>query len=304
VSVAESTQRSTPDIRAVWAKAGSGSTPHPLICHALDTAAVAELLTDILLGPYAREQLLGAFRPLGAAGDWIAVLCGLHDLGKCSPAFQGLRAALAAELLPEAEARDVERAAAWRQPLIRTDTPHGLLTAVHMERILAGWGTSPETARSIARMLGGHHGVILEAAAIRQARHAVGDRGGRDWQLQCDSIARQVVELRGLPDPAELPWQEIQVPPSPAVSLAGLATVSDWIASSLPPADYAGADVDLGPYPEKAHRFAAAKVAALGWVRWAAPADTRFGTLFPAEPGPRPVQLARSYGQFGRRFRV
>jgi CRISPR-associated endonuclease/helicase Cas3 len=251
---------------------------------------VAELLIDLLLGPCAREQLLAAFRPLGAARDWVAVLCGLHDLGKCSPAFQSLRTALAAELLPHAEFPDVERAAMWRQPLIRADTPHGVLTAVHLERSLTGWGASRETARTLARVLGGHHGVILEAAAIRQAGHAAGDHGGRNWQLQCDSIAGRVIRLWGLPDPAGLAWHQIRMPPSAAVSLAGLATVSDWIASSLPPADYAGADVDLGAYLESARYFAAEKMTALGWAPWEGPADTTFGNLFPDEPGPLPVQ--------------
>jgi CRISPR-associated endonuclease/helicase Cas3 len=142
-----------PDVRAVWGKAGSGSVPHPLICHALDTAAVAELLVDTYLGPYARGQLLSAFEPLGAAREWVAMLCGLHDLGKCSPVFQGLKAALAAELLEDTEARDAGRLIRWRQTGIRTDTPHGLLTAVHLERMLCGWGASGETLRSRQRTL-------------------------------------------------------------------------------------------------------------------------------------------------------
>ena len=280
-----------PDVRTVWGKAGSGSVPHPLICHALDTAAVAELLVDMYLGPYARGQLLSAFEPLGAAREWVAVLCGLHDLGKCSPAFQGLKAVLAAELLEDAEAHDVGRLIRWRQTGIRTDTPHGLLTAVHLERMLCGWGASGETARVLARVLGGHHGVILEAASVRQARHAVGAHGGRNWQLRCDAIAGEASRLWGLEEPSELAWGEVTVPVAAAMALAGLATVSDWIASALPPASYAGADVDLGTYAAMARRVAARNVAALGWTPWHGPEDIRFAALFPADV-PRPVQLA------------
>ena len=76
------------------------------------------------------------------------------------------------------------------------------------------------------------------------------------------------------------------------MALAGLATVSDWIASALPPADYAGADVDLGTYAAMARRVAARNVAALGWAPWHGPEDTRFAALFPADVPARPVQLA------------
>ena len=280
------------DVRVVWGKAGSGSVPHPLICHVLDTAAVAELLADTYLGPYARERLLSAFEPLGVVRKWVAVLCGLHDLGKCSPAFQGLKAALSAELLEDAEAHDVGHVIRWRQTAIRTDTPHGLLTAVHLERMLSDWGASRETARVLARVLGGHHGVIPEAASVRQARYAVGALGGRNWQLRCDAIVSEACRLWELPEPSELPWSEVTLPAAAAVALAGLATVSDWIASTLPPASYAGADVDLSKYAVVARRAAARNVAALGWTPWYGPNDTRFAALFPADVPPRPVQLA------------
>lgn len=279
-------------MRAVWGKAGSGSVPHPLICHALDTAAVAELLVDVYLGPYAREQLMSAFEPLGAAREWAAVLCGLHDLGKCSPTFQGLKARLSAPLLEDAEAYDAARLIGWRQTAIRTDTPHGLLTAVHLERMLSGWGASGETARVLARVLGGHHGVIPEAASVRQAGHAVGAHGGRSWQLRCDAITSEACRLWGLPKPSELAWSEVTVPTAAAMALAGLAAVSDWIASTLPPASYAGANVDLGTYAAVARSAAAGNVSALGWTPWHGPDDTWFTVLFPADVPPRPVQLA------------
>jgi CRISPR-associated endonuclease/helicase Cas3 len=279
-------------VRAVWGKAGSGSVPHPLICHVLDAAAVAELLVDAYLGPYARGQLLSALQPLGAAQEWVAVLCGLHDLGKCSPAFQGLKAALSTELLEDAEAQDVERLVRSRQTGIRTDLPHGLLTAVQLERMLSGWGADGETARVLSRAVGGHHGVIPEAATVRQASQAVGAHGGRPWQLRCDEIASETGRLWGLPEPSGLAWSEVTVPAAAAVALAGLTTVSDWIASALPPASYAGADVDLGTYAAAARRVAARTVAALGWTPWPGPDDIRFTALFPGDIQPRPVQLA------------
>src|SRR5579875_2061121 len=75
----------------LWAKlarrpTGDPTIPptfHPLICHLLDVAAVAQALWSHALSPRMRAWLAEA---LGldedAAGRWIAFLAGLHDLGK------------------------------------------------------------------------------------------------------------------------------------------------------------------------------------------------------------------------------
>src|SRR6266508_757355 len=81
----------------LWAKLGKASKGelaeplpyHPLLCHCLDVAAVAEALWRECLAPAARHWLAGG---LGLddeeAGRWVAFLAGLHDVGKCAPAFQ------------------------------------------------------------------------------------------------------------------------------------------------------------------------------------------------------------------------
>uniref|UniRef100_A0AAU2VPU4 HD domain-containing protein n=1 Tax=Streptomyces sp. NBC_00008 TaxID=2903610 RepID=A0AAU2VPU4_9ACTN len=74
------------DVRPIWGKLGNGSRPHPLICHALDTAEVASQLFDLCLGPYLKNRLEAALEPLGDAREW-AAMAGLHDLGKRSPTF-------------------------------------------------------------------------------------------------------------------------------------------------------------------------------------------------------------------------
>ncbi|WP_433344261.1 HD domain-containing protein [Streptomyces sp. CA-253872] len=52
------------DVRPIWGKLGNGSRPHPLICHALDTAEVASQLFDLCLGPYLKNRLEAALEPL------------------------------------------------------------------------------------------------------------------------------------------------------------------------------------------------------------------------------------------------
>lgn len=55
-------------ILAPWAKAGSGSDSrsHPLLCHLIDVAAVAEALWETVLGEGLRRRLATA---LGVAVD-------------------------------------------------------------------------------------------------------------------------------------------------------------------------------------------------------------------------------------------
>ncbi|WP_267594014.1 CRISPR-associated helicase Cas3' [Carbonactinospora thermoautotrophica] len=285
----ESGDGARPDVRAAWGKVGKKPVPHPLICHAIDTAAVAERLLGVLVGPRCREELRAAFAPLGDADGWVAVLCGLHDLGKFSPAFQALRDDLAVELLGELAEQDIRYASRFKGGG-RTDTPHGLLTAVHLERMLKKWGAASDVAQLVGWALGGHHGHIPNAASVLQAEEAVRHHGGGRWAAWCDALVAEVVRCWGLPAPETLPWGEVRLELGAAVALAGLASVSDWIASDERNFPWAGPDVDLATYPRKARQQAGEAVDRLDWSAWEPPEDTSFTALFPEDSEQRPVQ--------------
>ena len=76
------------------------------------------------------------------------------------------------------------------------------------------------------------------------------------------------------------------------VALAGLTTVSDWIASgSINKATHAGSDVDLAEYVGIARSRAHEQVVErLGWSQWQPAGDLSFTSLF--EQAPRPLQGA------------
>jgi CRISPR-associated endonuclease/helicase Cas3 len=62
---------------------------HPLICHLLDTAAVAEVVWDELLTAHQRSMVVGALQvPDEEARALAAFWAGLHDIGKISVPFQ------------------------------------------------------------------------------------------------------------------------------------------------------------------------------------------------------------------------
>lgn len=270
---------------APWGKAGKDGS-HPLVCHALDTAAVAERLIPALIGPRCRDELRAAFEPLGDPDRWIATLCGLHDLGKHSPAFQGLQLDLALARFGESAAADL-RTARRREGLGRRfDTPHGLVTAMHVKDLLLRREASPATAELIAVALGGHHGHFPDGAALRQARREVNNHGGQAWEGWRDELVDTVVALREPAGPGEAPWWDVHVSVAAAVGLAALTTIGDWIASDV--ANFPHADVsDLAAYVKRADELADAAVRRLDLRPWTPP--TTFAALFPGKP-PRPVQ--------------
>lgn len=286
-----------PDVRAFWGKAGKATqgkitVPHPLICHAVDTATVSELLYGTLVGPVSRTELEKAFSPLGGTAQaWVALLCGLHDLGKLSPAFQALRADLADAHLPSDVSVAVTRLAAKRTGSVRTDTQHGLLTIHHLLRLLTAWGTPRETASAIAQALGGHHGSYFSSQLISDARQARFDHGSEQWEPWVEDLFCRTARLLGLPDPRLLPWSKVEMSTAATIALAGLTTVSDWIASgSVNPKTHAGAHVDLIGYVKLSRDRAREQVTdRLGWTAWSPPpAETGFGQLFGQRP--RPLQ--------------
>lgn len=188
------------DVRVFWgkagrAKAGEETVPHPLICHTVDTAAVAEILYTTLLGSACRAQLTETFTSLGGdVRSWVALLCGLHDLGKLSPAFQALRADVAVSLLPEMASAEVESLAGRRTLGGRTDTFHGILTAYHFRRLLKDWGASTETALVLAQVLGGHHGSFFADTLIQNGGAAKFDNGGERWAGWAEALVCQTAE--------------------------------------------------------------------------------------------------------------
>ncbi|MFY1681641.1 CRISPR-associated helicase Cas3' [Micromonospora sp. WMMD730] len=286
------------DVRVFWGKAGTAkqgeeTVPHPLICHTIDTATVAELLFDRLLSSTCRAELHTAFDPLGGpANTWVGLLCGLHDLGKLSPAFQALRADVAAKFLPPEAAVQADRLNRIRAGGRRTDTFHGLLTAYHLRRLLSSWGAKPETVRTLAQALGGHHGSFFSDEALRNAESAVVDHGGERWARWAEELFCRTAELLGLPDPRTVAWSEVTVGTGGAVTLAGLTTVSDWIASgSIHKATHAGSSVELTEYLRTARGRARDQVVdRLGWSGWMPPDDVSFDHLFGQQP--RPLQRA------------
>lgn len=289
-----------------WAKTGQGEKRengqpkyHPVICHLADTAAVAMEIVRSHLSPVARQRLANG---LGLPDDdslvrFCGFMAGSHDLGKVSPAFQfqvsEVGKLLAGETLYDCwSSLPRER----RKP---RNAPHGLVTAATLPEYLVEIGVGQELkprhakrlARKLGTVVGGHHGFFPAQQEIDDLDSAIAGTDERSvWRQHSLGIFRQLqsfVELttEDLPD---------QCDNTAAMILAGLTTVSDWIASNpeqesgFPYANDEPFEVYAAGLTDKAKNALAKQ----GWRQPAVGRPLKFTELFSFITTPRPLQNA------------
>ena len=192
---------------------------HLLLGHMLDTAAVAELMWKRFLTPWMRwrlDEVTG-----GRGQQFFMWICGVHDCGKATPAFQFSHPDGGARMrMVGLAGRPVPRGAGrWRH-----DKAGGLLIKRELDSL---W--EPHHVGWVWPLVAGHHGSFPDARALRP-RHQ--EDGGRDpaW----------LGVQRGLLDvfTCALGYEGLAaVEPVKALNraeqlvLSGLIVMADWIAS-------------------------------------------------------------------------
>jgi CRISPR-associated endonuclease/helicase Cas3 len=165
--------------------------------------------------------------------------------------------------------------------------PHGRVSSIALARILEKRGVERRVANEIARAVGGHHGVFDTASVLQQASpQAVGEglwEEARAWII--DWLAKQN-ELSGLPTKREIAGLTL---------LAGLTTVSDWIASSEEHFPYRPEPLvrheDLDSLLSESKHNARTALDRLGWrTRLRLPEPLDFQKFFGIS-NPRPLQV-------------
>lgn len=232
---------------------------HSLRCHLLDTAATVEALWDRVFPAATRDlysSLVAAEPPVVRA--WLALLVGLHDLGKATPGFQGRPRVQRQRLL----------AAGWKLPygaarahdVLGLMILHGLLQAREPEDLSSG------VALDLATVLAAHHG---HPVAPRPA--AAGERhlGDGTWTHARHELFHSLLRLADLPA-GHMPSGLAQPPRTLLTLLGGLVRVADWIASSHTAFECpASAE---GEYLARARQTAGEAVERLEWGQEAIPA--------------------------------
>jgi len=163
-------------VRSVWAKFGyDPESRHwlPLWLHLLDAAAVAEHLARHWLAPTTRELIEREFEDSDSGltpveefcllTSWIA---GVHDIGKCTPAFS--------VQVPALDDR-MKEGGLIHEPVDRLErrkVPHALAGHAILESWFMdehGWDYEPAVA--LASVVGAHHGIPPTTAA-NYSKHA------------------------------------------------------------------------------------------------------------------------------------
>lgn len=226
-----------------WAKTGQGELRddgqpkyHPVICHLADTAAVAMEIVRSYLSPIAKQRLANG---LGLTDEesmirFCGFMAGSHDLGKVSPAFQ-FQASDVGKILAGETLYDC-----WSSfPQIRrkNKTPHGLVTAATLPDFLFDIGIggalskrhAKRLSRKLATIVGGHHGFFPSSDDIQSLDSALAGTDEQSiWRQHSLTIFQELKDYVAL-TPADLPNQ---CDNEASMLLAGLTTVSDWLASN------------------------------------------------------------------------
>lgn len=265
---------------------------HPLICHMIDVACVAEAMWNASLPDITKRRLAKPFgleNDLERAGRIIAWLAGLHDLGKCSPPF-ALRG------MHEPETDQTRR---LYDLYAQTDfdcysfsaaheVRHGFVTSLKLPEILKEqFGLPYQLANEISQLIGGHHGIFASATTLRDIEGRKENAlGGPSW----DDARKQLVEaLHNIlnVDLSGLQFEESGLDRATEMILAGLVSVADWIGSdasffkchvgdSTKPFD-----LDITKYLVDSRKLAAEALSKLGWDRWPRSKEQReFDDLF------------------------
>ncbi|WP_448533796.1 CRISPR-associated helicase Cas3' [Parathermosynechococcus lividus] len=282
-----------------WAKTGQGELRqdgqpkyHPVICHLADTAAVAMEIVRTCLSPLARQRLANGF---GLPDDeslvrFCGFMAGSHDLGKVSPAFQ-FQVSEVGKLLAGETLYDC-----WsslpRERQKPQNAPHGTVTAATLPDFLVDIGVGRDLsehhakrlARKLGTIVGGHHGFFPAQKEIDALDSAIAGTDERSvWRQHSLSIFHQLQSFVHL-STEDLPSQ---CDNAAAMILAGLTTVSDWIASNADSFPYAN-DEPFATYQVGLAEKAKQALKAQGWHHLGTATPLAFSELFSFPP--RPLQ--------------
>jgi CRISPR-associated endonuclease/helicase Cas3 len=279
-----------------WAKTGDGKFDdgkpkyHPVICHLADTASVAMEIVRSYLSQSAIDTLQ---KGLGLEGESLIRFCGFmagsHDLGKVSPAFQFQVSEVGKALVGD----NIYNLWDNLPSEIRkgSKTPHGTVTAKTLPDFLIELGIEKRLSKRLAAIVGGHHGFFPSSKDIQLLDDLLaGTKEGSTWRRFSHEIfiqLRDFVELTA----SDLPTQCNN---AAAMLIAGLTTVSDWIASN--PDEKTGFpyanDRLFAEYAIELPTRARQALTAIGWTKIAPGQPLSFSELFGEEFTPRPLQKA------------
>ncbi|GAA4838753.1 CRISPR-associated helicase/endonuclease Cas3 [Kitasatospora terrestris] len=271
---------------ALWGKSAgkAGGSANLLLSHMLDTAAVAEAMWDRYLPQAMRWRLDAVAGDPGKGRRLFAWLCGIHDCGKATPAFQCLDAA--------GEAAVRRAGLSWDKYAVKgTRWRHDRAGGRILRGLLDGAGWCEEQVSWVWPLVAGHHGVFPTLGQLRPRKEDLQGKG-ESWKLAQRALVEVFSREVGFWGESPLAGVEPIVVPSRAVQLqlSGFVVMADWIASDE--RHFTGVSDLAGVSMERARSRAEAAWGRLGlrggWGALRMPGPEAFGDRF--GHGARPSQ--------------
>ena len=221
----------------VWAKSGYDPESRrwlPLWLHLLDSAALAGHLAEHWLAPTVQDLIEREFADSASGLAPVDEFCllaswtaGVHDVGKCTPAFSCQVTSLddrMAEVGLRHEHVDTNE---------RRKLPHALAGHLVLRSWLTGeHGWVPGAAQALASVVGAHHGIPPTRAALTTDlsghEHLLGDEAWATTQREL----LELVTARTGAGPLLPGWGRHRWSQPFLVELSGLVIVADWLAST------------------------------------------------------------------------
>ena len=246
---------------SIWAKTNLADPPDPsylqLWQHLEDTAATASHVWDDFLPNHVKEILAEDLGGMNEARATLLFLCGVHDAGKASPAFEMMNQRCATRtqhtgLTIEYDFFGVENRSRIRHELVGYHDLRDWLTARTTARPgtcdqggeRSRTGTPQQTrptlpALGLANVVGGHHGTSISDGQQLLLRDSAGARlaglsrtsAPSDWQRCRFELFDWMAAANGI-DAISPTWPQRPIPKRSQTLLTAAVIICDWIASN------------------------------------------------------------------------
>lgn len=217
VNVDERNELTCAAFGVLWGKSKAAGRMNLLLQHLLDAAAVAELLWDRYLADSFRNRVDAACQ--GRGRSLFSLVCGLHDVGKATPAFQ--------EKVPVLSARVRAVGLTWGPLLGDSRWWHHSRAGAHIvRRALPAAGWDREAVDWVWPLIDGHHGQV---GMLVVAPPSEGQGRGGLWPVVQDALVDRVATELSLDLAAVAPTARPRR--GTQLALAGAVIIADWIAS-------------------------------------------------------------------------
>ena len=246
---------------SVWAKTNLADPSDPsylqLWQHLEDTAATASHVWDDFLPDHVKEILAEDLGGMNEARATLLFLCGVHDAGKASPAFEMMNQRCATRtqhtgLTIEYDFFGVENRSRIRHELVGYHDLRDWLTARTTARPgtcdqggeRSRTGTPQQTrptlpALGLANVVGGHHGTSISDGQQLLLRDSAGARlaglsrtsAPSDWQRCRFELFDWMAAANGI-DAISPTWPQRPIPKRSQTLLTAAVIICDWIASN------------------------------------------------------------------------